>query len=497
MEQFFTTSAPLIRTAPTLERLLSLPDDVLERRLMQFIRESGVKFRSRAAFRKIGWSDGPDPMLEKFWRRDGDRLVASNDSMIWDLRAPLLQDEALTCCCVLLWRRMRAYDAQWIGGVESAAIPIVAGILAVNRAAGGGPLNGFYLRKRRKSDGLRRLLEGARPPRGTRVLLVDDILNKGITKRPLLSYCRSNGLEPAALLVVVDAEGRGRELVQSVCPIEALFTRREVLCRCGPDKKLAVDLVTAKIAVVASDHSADQYMEASAQVLSDAEEMAPEDIELVRLARDAVIMAALSKGMKSPKLGEDGHGSAGYLPFLGRYLRERGPVFTRISKREYRNGAWFNRLRGCQAVGLFDSRPGTIAEMTVKSAIVSATRARRVKPGAASFHKAVWPEEIGDLSLFVYVVEGFFPTAARTVEELVSEGQDPKDWGLVAEGIGFRGVVCGGLQYVPDVARQVAVACGKMQNSTEIRPHDPRSVKFTRMKGRWLWDPARPKSAYF
>jgi len=463
---------------------------------MQSIRESGVKFRSQAAFRKIGWSGGPDPAIERFWRHDGDRLVASRDAMIWDLRAPLLQDEALSCCSVLLWRRTRAYDAQWIGGLESAAIPIVAGILSVNRAAGGAPLNGFYLRKRRKADGLRRRLEGVRPPPGARVLLVDDILNKGIAKRVLLDYCRGNELEPAALLVVVDAEGRGHQLFQSVCPIEALFTRRSVLCRREPEQKLSVDLVTAKIAVIASDDSPDKGMEISAQTPSDPDEMAPEDIELVRLARDTVIVAALSKGRSHPTLGEDGHGSAGYLPFLGRYLRERGPVFTRISKREYRDGAWFNRLRGCQAVGLFDPRPGTIAEMTVKSAIASATRARKVKPGAASFHKPVWPEEAGDLSLFVYVVEGFFPTAARTADELVSEGHDPRNWGLVAEGQGFRGVVCGGLDYIPDVARQVAMVCRKMQNSAEIRPHNPGRVRFTRMKGRWLWDPARPKSAY-
>jgi orotate phosphoribosyltransferase len=490
---------PALAAAPTLQALLDMPDDALERRLIRFIRQSGLKFRSRENFNKIGWREGPDPIFAKFWKREGAKLMPSLDPMIWDLRAPLLQDEALSCCCVLLWRRSRRFNAQWIGGVESAAIPVIAGILAVNRAAGAAPLNGFYIRKQRKSDGLRRLLEGVPPPRGTRVLLVDDILNKGISKRQLVSYCDHNNLKPAALLVVVDAQNKGHELFAPVCPVEALFTRRVVLGSLPCDVSGPTDLATRVEAPLnqASGVTVDARPGPGSRRTSPGTEMNPEDVELVRLARDAVLFAALSGGKRRPTLGEDNRGSAGYLPFLGRYLRERGPVFTRISKRELRGGTWFNRLRGCQAAGLFDPEPGTIAEMTIKSARLSATRARKVRPGPASFHKPVWPEEIGDLSLFVYVVEQFVPTNARTVDELLSEGHEVKGWGLVAQGQGYRGVVCGDLDDVPDVARQVAVACRKMQNSEEIRPRDADKVTFTRMKGHWLWDPARPKAAFF
>jgi len=494
------TCAPSVRpVAPTLQRLLAMPNDALERRLLELIRASGVKFRSREAFNKVGWREGPDPVFAKFFRREGTRIVPSHEPLIWDLRAPLLQDEMLSCCCVLLWRRSRNYEARWIGGVESAAIPIVAGMLAVNRAAGALPLNGFYLRKHRKPDGLRRLLEGVPPPHGTRVLLIDDILNKGVSKRKLLAFCNSNGLKPAALLVVVDTQSAGRELFRSVCPVEAIFTRRVVLSGLGPSRP--ANLVAKKTAVIASDRSTEGIVAASpafgAKDPSPVVEMSPEDIELVRLARDTVVFAALSAGRLHPTVGEDKRGSAGYLAFLGSYLRERGPVFTRISKREFKDGKWFNRMRGCQAVGLFDPRPGAIAEMTVKSAIVTATRARKVRPGAAAFHKPVWPEEIGDLSLFVYVIEEFVPTKARTIDELVSEGHEVHGWGLVAEGHGYRGVICGGLDEIPDVERQMAAVCRKMQDSREIHPMAASKVRFIRMKGRWLWDPARPKSAFF
>jgi hypothetical protein len=36
-----------------------------------------------------------------------------------------------------------------------------------------------------------------------------------------------------------------------------------------------------------------------------------------------------------------------------------------------------------------------------------------------------------------------------------------------------------------------------MQNSLGTFPQDVEKVSFIRMKGRWLWDPVRPKPEYF
>jgi orotate phosphoribosyltransferase len=489
--------------APTLQVLLDLPDDALESRLMEFVRRCGVKFRSPEDFRELGWKQGPGPMFANIWRCRGAAVKPSRDPFIWDLRAPLLLDEALACCCILLWRRSRRYDAQWIGGVETASIPIVAGMLAVNRAVGVEPLNGFYLRKKRKPDGLRRLLEGVPPPRGARVLLVDDILNKGISKKPLVTYCRDNGLQPAALLVVVDTQRRGSKFFAPICPVEAIFTRSDVLGDSAATGDSATDLTAGKRFAPTVRHEVSAGLTIRPHLMNGEQErrhqaeMSAEDIELVRLARDTVTFAALSAGKVRPTLEEDLRGSSGYMPFLGRYLRARGPVFTRISKCEFKNGVWFNRIRGCQAVGLLDSNPGTIAEMTIKSAMASATVARKVKAGAAAFHKPVWPAEIGDLSLFVYLVEELVPTKARTAEELIAEGQEVHGWGLIAHCSGYRGVICGDLDEISNVARQIDVACRKMQNSKEIRPQEPGDVAFIRMKGRWIWDPTRPKAEFF
>jgi orotate phosphoribosyltransferase len=503
------TDKPSIAAAGSelnLYSLLDSSDDFIKELLIRFIRESGVKFSSPASFENDGWPGGPTPKFAQFWKVQGTAVVPSRDPFIWDLREPLLHDLALACCCVLLYRRSRKYAVRWIGGIETAAIPLVAGMLAVGLAHGGPPLNGFYLRKKRKTDGLRRLLEGPPPPRGERVLLIDDILNKGIAKKPLLNYCVSNGLTPSGLLVVVDTERQGAELFAPICPVESIFTRSDVLRTPLSEFERPGGSVSNATSVLAGDVSpradTDRWtkcasLHSASERCSSPAELAREDIELVRLARDTVVYAALSRGEFQPTIGDDGRGSPGYSPFLGRYMRERGAVFTRISKREFRDGKWLNRLRGCQAVGLMQPVQGTIADMTVKSALATATRARKVKPGPPVFHKPVWREETGALSLFVYVVEQFVPTAARTAEQLLEEGHDVRNWGLIAQCGGFRGVVCGDLPAVPDIQAQIAAVCRKMQNSLGTFPQDANKVSFIRMKGRWLWDPVRPKPEYF
>ncbi|GAA3747194.1 hypothetical protein [Terriglobus aquaticus] len=474
-----------------LKQMLDMTDEDLRIRLLHFVRASGVKFQSRRAVERMGWAGAPQPSVAKFYCVKQGQTVLSREPMLWDMRAPLFEDEALCCCSILLWRRACKYDPQWVGGPETSSLPITAGILAVNRAAGVRPLYGFYLRKQRKPDGLRRLLEGAAPPRGSRVLLVDDILNRGISKQKVLRYCEANGLTPAALLVLLDTEGQGRRRMLPVCPVESLLNRREVMNGRSALQESAVESVGQGPAVRGSGRR-----EAMARQ-EDVAVMRREDVELVRLARDTVAFAALSHGAKIPTLREDGRGSSGYLPFLGRYLEERRPVFVRISKREYREGRYWNRNRGCQAAGLFRSEYSTVAEMTMESAAASATRARRIGPGRGPFHKPVWPEELGSLSVFLYVVEAFVPTMAKSAVDLMAEGHDVQRWGLVAEFQGRRGVVCGGLNTVTDIPRQVEVALWKMRAPGEQEPVSVEDVTFTRMRGRWLWDPCRPKDEYF
>jgi orotate phosphoribosyltransferase len=519
-------SSSLLATREFAE-VLGLDDEVLRHRLLGMLRRTGVKVRSHAVLQALRWPPKQRPRVATFWKLENSVAVPSTDNLFWDLREPLMEDDALTYCSILLYRRVRKYGVNWIGGVETAAIPITSSILTINRICGGPQLKGFYLRKERKPDGLRRILEGPSPPRGERVLLVDDLLNKGISKRRLVSYCLRNGLKPVGLLVVVNTERIGNQLFQGVCPVECLYTRSEILdgiskvqspnerssmlSECNAVSKLSDSnrLATIPGAFVSGATSRPkQITNHTSRVPSrpsllptgrmlDATEMTREDIELVRLARDTVIFTALSNGKQRPQVAEDERGTAGYTPFLGRYLTERGVVFTRLSKREYRDGRWQNRIRGCQAVGLLCQEPRTYSEMTQLSAAVSATHARKVKTGTATFHKPIWPEEIGAISVFVYVVEELIPTRSNSAKELSAEGHDIRNWGLIGQCEGYRGVICSDLESVANIESQISAVRRKMQNELGIQPQFGEKMSFIRMRGRWLWDPARPKTEFF
>jgi hypothetical protein len=227
--------------------------------------------------------------------------------------------------------------------------------------------------------------------------------------------------------------------------------------------------------------------------------MLPEDIELVKLVRDTVCVTVASNGALLPTIGRDAAGSVGYFPFLGRYLQERGPIFVRICRREWQNGKWVNRMRGCQCKGLMAQKPSTYARMAMLSARATATKSRKVRPGPAVWHKPISISELGTLSYFVYIIEGLIATVAKSATELDEEGHNVADFGLV--GISscgtYRGVICGELDNIKSTQDQVRAVCLKAQNADEIQPQDPKNVRFIRMRGRWLYDPERPKSKYF
>ena len=187
------------------------------------------------------------------------------------------------------------------------------------------------------------------------------------------------------------------------------------------------------------------------------------------------------------------------MPFLGRYLIEKGPVFVRISKREFQNGKWINRMRGCQCVGLLSNTPKTYAEMAIFSAVATATKARKICVGAAQFHKPIWPSELGSLSYFIYRVDRLIPTMAKSAAELAKEGHNVVDFGLIGISTDnrYRGVICGDLSDVQTIDDQIRAVCWKAQNDSEMKPHELKEIRFIRMGGRWLYAAERPKVIYF
>lgn len=95
---------------------------------------------------------------------------------IFDIKAIVLDPAVLEATAHLFWERFADVDACQIGGLETAAIPLISACV-LEGARRGKRVTGFYIRKSRKKSGLGKQLEGVR---GTApVILIDDAINWG------------------------------------------------------------------------------------------------------------------------------------------------------------------------------------------------------------------------------------------------------------------------------------------------------------------------------
>jgi orotate phosphoribosyltransferase len=128
-----------------------------------------------------------------------------------------------------------------VGGLTMGADPI-ADAIASYATRHGRPLNAFAVRKDAKGHGLGRCVEGP-VGRGARVAVIDDVVTTGGSTLDAITKCRAEGLEVAAVLVLVDREqddglARVRALA-APAPVTALFTlaalraRAEARARAG------------------------------------------------------------------------------------------------------------------------------------------------------------------------------------------------------------------------------------------------------------------------
>ncbi len=106
---------------------------------------------------------------------------------------------ALTQCAAGL-----RYDR--IAGIPYAGLPLGVAMSLI----GGRPL--LYPRKEAKDYGTKRLIEGEFEP-GDRVLVVDDVITSGGAKIEAIAPLRAVGLTVEDVLVVVDREDRGEEVL--------------------------------------------------------------------------------------------------------------------------------------------------------------------------------------------------------------------------------------------------------------------------------------------
>jgi len=110
-------------------------------------------------------------------RSENQRLISpsgKNNSWLIDMRRIVMNATVLDAVAELFWETCADKLPFQIGGMEVAAIPLLSAILMKSKERGT-PINGFIIRKERKTYGTGSLIEGT--VTDAPIIIIDDILN--------------------------------------------------------------------------------------------------------------------------------------------------------------------------------------------------------------------------------------------------------------------------------------------------------------------------------
>jgi outer membrane protein assembly factor BamB/orotate phosphoribosyltransferase len=137
-------------------------------------------------------------------RGEGQRLISpkgSNNSWLIDLRRLVTDASLLDAIAELFWERCADAMPFQVGGMEVAAIPLLSAIL-LKSVARGTPVNGFIVRKERKTHGTGGLIEGTLTD--APILIVDDVLNSGRSMEKIRVILEGEKKTIALAFVLID-----------------------------------------------------------------------------------------------------------------------------------------------------------------------------------------------------------------------------------------------------------------------------------------------------
>jgi len=112
-------------------------------------------------------------------RGENQRLISPNgkaNSWMIDMRRLFMDARLLDAAAELFWQECAGLIPFQVGGMEAAAVPFVSAII-LKSLSRGAPINGFTIRKERKTWGTGSSIEGTLT--GLPIVVVDDVLNSG------------------------------------------------------------------------------------------------------------------------------------------------------------------------------------------------------------------------------------------------------------------------------------------------------------------------------
>jgi orotate phosphoribosyltransferase len=161
------------------------------------------------------------------------KLVSGRESDYYiDMRPTTLHAAGATCVGELIADALEGLPVDFVGGLESGAIPIATAVATASNRRGG-DIGAFFVRKKAKDHGARKLVEGlpkGQTLQGRNVVIVDDVMTTGGSSVQAIEAVREDGANILLVLTIVDRlEGAAETFAKEKLPFRALYTADEFL----------------------------------------------------------------------------------------------------------------------------------------------------------------------------------------------------------------------------------------------------------------------------
>ena len=149
-----------------------------------------------------------------------------------DMRPTTVHPAGATCVGELIVDALEGLDVDFVGGLEAGAIPIAtAAAIASHRR--GGKLQAFFVRKKVKDHGAKKMIEGlpkGESLKGKNVVVVEDVTTTGGSSMQAIEALREEGANIICVLTIVDRlEGAKENFAKQGLELRALYTADEFL----------------------------------------------------------------------------------------------------------------------------------------------------------------------------------------------------------------------------------------------------------------------------
>ena len=150
----------------------------------------------------------------------------------FDLRPTTLHPAGATCIGELMCDALEGTNVEFVGGLEAGAIAIATSIAVASHRRGGN-LQAFFVRKKVKDHGAKKMIEGlpkGESLKGRNVAVVEDVTTTGGSSMQAVEVLRAEGVNIVCVLTIVDRlEGAADKFSAEKLPFRALFTADEFL----------------------------------------------------------------------------------------------------------------------------------------------------------------------------------------------------------------------------------------------------------------------------